>query len=70
MTVTILAPIAWCDAGVSRVLQVGEVVSLPDVVAQAWQRRGWAGVSVSDTPAVREVARAVPMETGRRRRRA
>lgn len=63
MTVTILRPLEMSEAGSARMLQVGRVYDLPDVVAERFISRGWASAE-----APREVAAVVPPESGRSRR--
>lgn len=66
MVVTILRPLEMSDAGRMRVLSIGQVTDLPDVVASRLIDRG---VAASQTPALREHAITGPDETGRSRRR-
>jgi len=63
MTVRILSPLAMANAGTTRMLHVGQVYDLPDVVAERFIARGWASVE-----APREVAAMAPPESGRMRR--
>jgi hypothetical protein len=68
MTVSILRPLEYSDAGRVRMLYAGEAHDLPDVVACGLIHDGAAVLLME--PAARAVAAVVPPESGRRRRRA
>lgn len=68
MTVSILRPLEYADAGRVRMLYAGEAHDLPTVVASGLIATGAAVLLVE--PAARSVAAVVPPETGKRRRRA
>ncbi|MEY5101185.1 MAG: hypothetical protein RJA36_3904 [Pseudomonadota bacterium] len=67
MVVTILRPLEMADAGRMRVFTIGQVTTLPDVVAARLIDRGM--VAPHAGAAAREHAIAAPAETGGRRRR-
>lgn len=67
MVVTILRPLEMADAGRMRVLSIGQVCNLPDVVAARLIDRGMVALHTETT--ARAHAVTAPAETGGRRRR-